>query len=339
MKKLLFILSFLLTWFALAAETTRPIELVKLRYCDFTWDKYESTRLLNLNIEQNEKKEFCVEIINTWKSGVNVGMNILDWSLTADSEQKRACEPEWIKSQFWNYAWGYPTVFYLSWNSSKQIYPYIQFTGWVAWEKYGCITLHYVDQKDNLQIDGGNINVFSRIWYFLQANVSWEIVKLAKWVQENNPIFQNIWSNNLFPIYRKNSDHIFWNFFKDNFSRANIENSGNVSISWNLEMWYKYWWVFNNSLENKSYLILPNKNIIVEQKLSDLIKILGWPVNTYYFYKYDDKILSQKNFHFFFPWILVPIWMYFVYKKFKKQNKKIYSHAKSRKNYVNVKRY
>ena len=103
MKIKALLMASLLISFVQASETTRPIELVKLRYCDLTGSKYETSRILDLQtLEQNQKKEFCVDIINTWKEWVSIWMNIVDWTLTADSEQKRACEPEWTKSLFWD---------------------------------------------------------------------------------------------------------------------------------------------------------------------------------------------------------------------------------------------
>lgn len=350
MKIKALLMASLLISFVQASETTRPIELVKLRYCDLTGSKYETSRILDLQtLEQNQKKEFCVDIINTWKEWVSIWMNIVDWTLTADSEQKRACEPEWTKSLFWDFASGYETSFFISWNSTKQIYPFVQFWTWQVWQKYGCITLHYVNDKTNLKIQWWNIDVFSRIWYFLQANVSWNIVKKAIPLKEENPLFKDIWNNDWFVIYSKPSENSFWNFFKDNFSRANIKNDWNVTMSWKLDMWYKYWWI-GFPMNEQTYIIYPEHNIIQEQKLTSLIKIFGWPVNTYYNFQYDEKSLNQKNFHFFFPYIILPFLAYYFYKKFfskKNKEKKVFSSKNliqmrpqnTKKTYFNVKKY
>jgi hypothetical protein len=92
-------------------------------------------------------------INNQGPTDADVSLNFVDGNITADVDQKKACQPEGTKGQFGQYVSIDENVFNVPSNSTIQTNAFVTFPAGYAGMNYGCITYQVVDdQEDNGQM-------------------------------------------------------------------------------------------------------------------------------------------------------------------------------------------
>jgi hypothetical protein len=74
-------------------------------------------------------------------------LNFVDGTITADADQKKACEPETTKANFGQYVTNYPTTVQIQAGETVKIAATATFPAGYAGTAYGCATF---------QIDNGS---------------------------------------------------------------------------------------------------------------------------------------------------------------------------------------
>jgi hypothetical protein len=93
------------------AQSQRTTNLgdITLRFCNDT-GAVAGTKTAVLQTKPEEKQDICMFIENGGPTNTMISLNFVDGTITADTDQKKACEPETTKTNFGQYVTNYPTT-------------------------------------------------------------------------------------------------------------------------------------------------------------------------------------------------------------------------------------
>lgn len=332
----------LLCSFVSAANETASIREIKLRYCNGTG---AVTKSLVLQTEPNKEETICLEFSNWASSDVRVGLNFVDGTLTADDDQRKACQPESTKEFFGQYVTGYENSFIVPKKGKKKIKALLKFPEWYAGTSYGCATYFLGDDpKETVTAAASNsksksmFSIFTRVGTFIDAMVDGEfhpelIVLPVEWAR-----FHDRGHNSWFIIYPDG-----WSYKV----RGYLYNTGNIAVSWNITVWRSSRrGLFGQNKKSYDQIVLPRQGKVVDMKLPwTATWLLGMNVHTnlsvnyspIYLWEYNTNDTTQSykltttNKSFFFPWIIVIILIVIrvsikVYKKMKEKREQKKQH-------------
>lgn len=330
MKKLLlsFFISILSLWYISTyaqnttdAETT-DIREVKVRYCNDPLNTDAKSLFIDAKID--EKSVICIDFINTANKTANIGINFVDWAITDDSDQKKACLAEWEKSNFWQYVSNYPTTLDIAPNSAKRVFVDLLYSWWFAWTSYGCLTYHALEQTGSQDVNWTMFNVFSRVGSFIDAFVVWDFKIKLETTPITSDFYSNISSNPNFIIYREGS----WKewFWKKSFwtykTKVDIVNTGNIAVTGNISLNINTWKIFWTSTSINDQIFLPKQVRSFEKEIPWYIaRWIGGFVDVSAHVEYEPIYLGtyaneakKESFTltdntnvFFLPWIIILI--------------------------------
>lgn len=341
MKKLLLLTTFTMIsltgtyWFA--AKETAPIQEIKLHYCNGTG---AVTKSLVVSTKPNQEEKICLEFTNEWAIGTTIGVNFVDGTLTADGDQKKACLPESEKKQFWQYVTGYETQLYVPAWGLVRTYAKLKFPDGYAWASYGCVTYFLPDaKKETVQQDGKMFEIFARVGSFVDAFVDGKIVPQLVTIPVKSDLYSDLWSNPNVMIYRHDDRYYS--------AKTIVFNTGNIAVDSDVTIGRSARWGLLSAQKTLTWQsILPQQFQYVDTDLPWYVTRLVWGPTTVtveasytplYLGAFNNNkkdetyTLVDHNFHFFFPWILIPlIVLFLLYKYLTRKRRKIVSHTPSR---------
>lgn len=316
-----------------------------LRFCNdksiIWWSKW-----LQMTAKPWEEKEVCILLNNNWPTPLKIWLNFVDGSSTSDIDAKKACQPEDTKTYFGQYISAEDTWFLVKPGQTIQTIVKAKFPEWYAGMAYGCTTFQVID--DNKVESTWMFQIVSRRANFVDIYVDWKIDVWIKLTWESNKSINNISNNDNIVIY----DNIVK---KGIVSKINIYNTGNVWVTWDIDISYKYMWIFEGKLEGQKFRVMPKLTMPYEFDTPSLeisipwivkirinyIKYIWWPLDIKYNINYKPEIFWPdtqsivKNYNikaeastFIVPrWLiilLIIIALYITYKNRKnRSNKKI----------------
>ncbi len=240
---------------------------VTIRFCN---DKTVVwwTKSLELSTQTNKEEEICVLMSNAWSTPVKLGINFVDGSITPDAEAKKACEPEWVKTNFGQYVNAEDTEFLIPQWWTLQTLVKMKFPAGIAWKVNGCITYNILDQS--LSWDG-MFKVFSRRANFIDVIVSGDVYFNTTLTADINESFPNLITNNQIKLYENT-------FTKSLSLKSYIINSGNIAsqtiVSWEVTWWF---WLLHITLWEKKITTSSKKKSVLEYDLPKWSQI-AWPL-------------------------------------------------------------
>jgi hypothetical protein len=226
MKKYLFLfLWFLSTWFfPLYAQQTSP-EISNLwdlliRFCnDAEVAKEWWSKDLQMSTMPEQEEEICIYLVNWWPTDVEVILWFVDGTITNDQDQKKACQPEAIVSQFGQYVKPDQTVFSIPANTTIETRAKLTFPQDTAGMVYGCATLQLTWWAQN----DWSIQVVSRRANFIDVSVKWKVRPSLQIISQETPVWRMM--HNKDPRF-----YIYSNIkTKELFGKVTVKNDGNVA--------------------------------------------------------------------------------------------------------------
>jgi len=317
----------LLVSFVSAANDTVNIRDVKLRYCNGTG---ELTKMLELNTEANKTESLCLEFENEGAATATVGLNFVDGTLTADTDQKKACLPEGERELFWQYITWYDQQFTLPGRMKKRVIATATFPEWYVGMSYGCATYFLVDaQPQQVEQDGNMFNVFARVGSFIDIFVDGIINAKLVTAPVEGYGYTDMAHNSNFVIYRKN----LWTLAM----RTTLYNTGNVAVTGDVVLERSTWWgIFSSHSTYEWHKFLPRQSITLEKDIPWYIALVVWgPVQADLEVEYTPVVLGKNytevssdilidtNGLFLFPWIIVVLFLLLVIKYFQDKKRKV----------------
>lgn len=227
-----FILALLTVWFSIfpfvsfAQEATNLGDIL-IRFCngvDEVTDIEALPRVLQLETEAWKQEEICVAIWNGGETPVTVTINFVDWTITNDADQKRACGSEWSKSKFGQFVTAPETAFDLDPNNIVTTRAQVSFPDWFAWSLLGCLTAQLEVQEENTWWDDSMFKIQTRRASFIEVSVAWEInVNLSAVTLQESSTITNLSDNDSFFVFKDITD---WNYKW----MIKLTNASNVSV-------------------------------------------------------------------------------------------------------------
>ena len=184
----------------LSDQTTSNLWDVVIRFCNENaqWEPWEMKSLF-LEAESWEENDICIYINNNWPTDVDVLLNFVDWTVTADESQNKACQPEWTLSNFGQFVeYKSDTITVPAWQTVETHWS-VTFPDWYAGLSYGCVTMQFAPDEEESQ--NSMFNVLSRRGYFIDFLVEGDF-DLWLEIQSVDEWFTNIWTSNEFVIYK-----------------------------------------------------------------------------------------------------------------------------------------
>lgn len=230
---------------------------INIRFCNdksITW----WTKSLELSTQTNKEEEICLYLNNGWPTALKVGINFVDGTITPDQESRKACEPEWAKTNFGQYVQAQDTEFLIQPWETLQTFVKLKFPSWVAWLVNGCVTSNVIGES--LQWEW-MLKVFSRRANFIDVLVSGDVFFNTSLREYINPSLPNISKSKEMSLYH--------NMLSKNMSlKSRVVNSWNLSsttvISWSLKWWFG---LLHADIYNKTITTSSNKHSVYEYDL------------------------------------------------------------------------
>lgn len=300
-----------LLWGIASAQETDLWDIL-IRFCND--ESVEGwTKELIMNAEAWKDQEICILITNAWPTDANVSINFVDGTVTNDEDRKKACEPEWSKSQFWQYVSIDSNEFTVEAKWLIKTTAKVNFPAWYAWMSYGCVTtmLNNWDQADIWWL----FQIQARRWNFVDVIVTWDIKLWLQIVsQQNDWIKNNIWSNPKINVYKDTSTWLYRGQITL-INSWNVPQDVTIGLSTNdiIGKWI--------TTKNQQKRILPWQKINFAFDLDGIVDWYKWPISvtaniehTPVFEFQSDKItdkdrqtiiVSESTDFLEIPWILV----------------------------------
>lgn len=98
-----------------------------------------------LDLKPEEELDLCLYVNNDGPTNTKISLNFVDGTITADADQKKACEPESSKTNFGQYITDYPTTVEIDAGETVKIGAKAKFPAGYAGTAYGCATFQIVD--------------------------------------------------------------------------------------------------------------------------------------------------------------------------------------------------
>jgi len=252
MRKILFSLLLLLAIFPVYAQQDPNISNLGdllIRFCnDPEVAKEWWSKDLQMSAVPWTETDICVYIVNWWPTEVEVQLGFVDGTITNDTEQKKACQPESTMSQFGQHVAASETWFTIPAKTTIETHAKVTFPQDTAGMVYWCATLKIIWDA---QSDGA-IQVVSRRANFIDVSVKWVLRSSLLIVNQKLPIGRVI----------HNKDPRFYIISKPDtneyFGKILLRNDGNVAQYISLQPSTKRRWSTTN-YETISKKILPQQ--------------------------------------------------------------------------------
>lgn len=268
-----------------AQERISDIWDVTLRFCndeEIPW----WTKSVVLKAETEQKQDICILLDNNGPSDITIDLNFVDGTITADSDQKKACEPEDKTDNFGQYISIEEKRFTLKANETIKTYASALFPAGYAGTAYGCVTFQRVKEIESEKNDQ-MFAIVARRANFIDIHVDGEVVL---------DIQALIDTNESIPRYNDTQDNIklYHDLVnQDMKSSIILYNSGNIAAKVYGEIEGSLLWGWYPLFEEiREEIILPKQQKTFLLSLPRRTKRLGGNVH----------IVYQFAVHSIIPW-------------------------------------
>ncbi len=249
-----------------AQERETNLGEVLIRFCNDP-RMAGGTKSLNLRTETNREEEICMYLDNSWPKSVKVGVNFVDGTITADSEGKKACQPEGVRTNFWQYVSIESTGFIIPSNWTLKTKAILKFPTGIAGKVNGCVTYQILSDSTGEQL--GMFRILSRRANFIDVIVSWEVTFDVFYMAENNPSFPNIGQNENVTLYL----HPISKYYS---LKSLITNTGNIPSITTISGYINWWFGrLHQELSPKQITIPAKQQSVYENDLPRWVKFWG----------------------------------------------------------------
>ena len=321
---------------------------ITIRFCNNVGEDNnpaDLTKELLLNTEAWKTEDICVLLWNGGETDVSVSLNFVDWTITNDADQKKACGSESAKSSFWQYVETDETEFIIKAGETIQTNATLTFPDGFAWQVLGCLTTQIKSANTEvLAVENSMFEIETRKASFIEVNISWDVViNLEAVAGTESSTLKNLWRNEKLFIYKDFSDGTYK-------AKTKLINKSNVDLEVNIKplmediLWTLY------ALEDQTLRIPWGESREVIIPLEKHIPMYKWPLSVYVDVTYvpktsftlseDDKkerSLSLWSSFLIIPWkilwvallvILLIAWMWKWNKKRSAKMKEFYERQK-----------
>lgn len=308
MKYLVWVISIGLIGFSLVMA--QDLGDVTLRFCNGTGKVVEQKQAY-LSVNPNEPQPLCMKFSNSSKKSLNLTIGTVDWVLTNDNQQLKACRNEWDNANFGRFVALENNQVLLPAQSSTIVTWIVKFPAGNGGMVLGCIT-YYANQGWQ-KSDGSMLNILVRKASFVNVLVSGEVTYNLSYVPVTNDLMKDQLSNNvLFNVYHDVAN--------DNalIAQLGLQNTGSVPQKTQTT------WVVTNIFGFKQELsfeklVLPRDMVVLTEPLkfpwyggwyNVFVQTSYQPINeiqTSALGSLEDKkgVISLKATVFVLPWIVI----------------------------------
>lgn len=175
---------------------------VVVRFCNEN-GQWEPGKMKDLFFEAdtNTPYDLCMYVNNNGPTDVDVILNFVDGTITADDSQNKACQPEGTKTNFGQHVDYISEVITVEAWKTVETHGEITFPDGMSWMSYGCVTMMFADEVAEDE-EASMFNVLSRRGYFIDALVGWEINLGLDINNQTDLPFGNLVKSNDLVIYK-----------------------------------------------------------------------------------------------------------------------------------------
>ena len=314
MKKLLVWAIMMLLWsYGLTmAQSQKSTNLgdITLRFCNDT-GAVAGTKTAVLEVKPEEKQDICMFIENGGANDATIWLNFVDGTITADIDQKKACEPESTKINFGQYIGNYPTIIQIKAGETVKIWATAKFPAGYAGTAYGCATFQIVNASGSYQWgeETKMFSIISRRANFIDINVLWKYrvdLQLKDAATEwSFPWFSSSdisvvdslltsWHNVPEVIAQKNP--LALRLGKILITRSVVVNSGNVWLDLSISSHYRAWGgLIDIDQWSQIQKLVPRQRKVVEFATNDIAWWIGGPVTVTQTITYRPIIIGSGS--------------------------------------------
>ncbi len=279
-------------------QTVSNLWDVVVRFCNENW-QWEPWQMKDLFFEADtwEGYDLCMYVNNNWPTDVDVILNFVDGTITADDWQNKACQPEGTKTNFWQHVDYISEVITVKAWTTTETHWEVTFPEWFSWMSYWCVTMQFAPEEWEEKTES-MFNVLSRRWYFIDVLVWWEINVWLEVNDQNDLPFENLTTSKKVGIFKEDT----W-LYKARISVTNPWNiAQEVTIVPTLQWLFTEPMSWKNLIEKTivndtivtQYLmdrwtnpaavpitkkVLPNQTIPFEFELNEAIPLWKWPIS------------------------------------------------------------
>lgn len=304
---LLFILVLFGSAYAQVQRTTNLGDVV-LRFCNdpaVTW----WVKSLVLDTEPEKQSDVCMLISNGGPTKTKISLNFVDGTITADEDQKKACEPENTKTNFGQYVTDYPTSIEIAAGETVKVWAKVTFPAWYAGTAYGCATFQVIDDGSGSATKKPDqmFTILTRRASFLDFNVKWDyIVDLQSQdasMEWSFPSFSSkeisVVDSLLIPRHNFEEALSQKNPFalrlgKNLTTRSVVVNNGNVWLDLTVVSHYRaWWWLIDMDQGSQAQKLVPKQRKTLEFDTNKLAWWLGGPTEVTHTITYKPIIIGS----------------------------------------------
>lgn len=194
---------FSLPTFAQTDQSVTNLGDVVIRFCNNLEENpdAEPTKTLLLDTDAEVPTEICVLINNAGPTDIEAKLNFVDGTITSDASQKKACQPEWVKDNFWQYVdYDSEKIINVPAGTVSKATADITFPWWYAGISYWCVTLQIEGQNESWAEDS-MFKIVSRRANFVDVVVDGAIELDMNIVEQTNRALDNLGTNPSLVVY------------------------------------------------------------------------------------------------------------------------------------------
>lgn len=177
MKKI-FALLFLLGTILISSTYAASIGDVALRFCNT--ETLEKT--ISLTTSGQEEKEICMILINGSYEDTDVNISFVDWTVTNDSDQKKACKNEWENQNFWQYMSLEKNTINVPARWQTTFTGILKLPEEAAGEIHGCVTYFIANQSNQKEM----FTIMVRRANFIDVFAKWIVTIWLEFIDVEN---------------------------------------------------------------------------------------------------------------------------------------------------------
>ncbi len=172
MKKIVFIFSLLL-FGAVYADTS--IWDVSVLFCTQTGSMVKDA---SFTLPSGKPYELCLYFLNNSSEKLKVDFSFVDWILTSDVLQKKACDAKpWLVTPFVHFPFSWLTV---PWNTKIKLTGYVEFPVWFSGNIQWCLVYNLAKKTSSNSM----FDIIVRRANFFDGVVFWEINRWERFENE-----------------------------------------------------------------------------------------------------------------------------------------------------------
>jgi len=311
---------------------------VVIRFCnDDAQGEVGKMKSLFKEVDNDTDQDICIYINNEGPTDVDVQLNFVDGTVSADDSQNKACQPEGTKTQFGQFVDFVDERLTVKAGTTMETHANINFPDGYSGMSYGCVTMRFLnDEAEADKKEDQMFNIVSRRWYFIDMLVWGDVNLDFEVLDQTKDGFANIGNSQKLGIYTDDK----W----VTKAKVTVENPGNIAQEVTVVPTLKAMFkdsvtgrnvlrqsIVNNQIVNEYLLdwkdssdafevkkkVLPNQSVTFEFELNDVIPFWKWtfqldaiiknkPVFDYVIEGIDPELMEEKTQSFSASFMIIP---------------------------------